>query len=118
MTCDRADPKQTDRDGIHVFHPIGRGGAILFHSEKMHNVAPITSGVGALGTHTGAHRHTHTHFLHAWSARWKTLLSCRHVSHLMVFELPHRFATHLSSSYGCNRKISKIGIVDDYDRTV
>lgn len=34
------------RDGAtHVPHPISRGDAILFHSEKMHNVMPVTKGV-------------------------------------------------------------------------
>ena len=29
----------------HAYHYAERGDAIIFHSEKMHNVAPIESGV-------------------------------------------------------------------------
>jgi len=34
----------TWREGRSVVHRMARGDAILFHSEKMHNVAPITRG--------------------------------------------------------------------------
>ena len=29
----------------HVQHSVSRGDGILFHSEKMHNVAPLTKGI-------------------------------------------------------------------------
>lgn len=35
----------TYADGARVAHPIGRRDAILFHSEKMHNVQPVSRGV-------------------------------------------------------------------------
>lgn len=37
-TCDRGD-------GQPWFHTVGKGDAILFHSEKMHNVVPLTEGI-------------------------------------------------------------------------
>ena len=39
LTCDRSGR------GEHVQHRMVRGDACLFHSEKMHNVAPVTAGV-------------------------------------------------------------------------
>ena len=39
LTCDRSGR------GAHVQHRMARGDACLFHSEKMHNVAPVTAGV-------------------------------------------------------------------------
>ena len=44
LTCDRAAAGDNG-DGTHVSHPILRGDALLFHSEKMHNVAAITRGI-------------------------------------------------------------------------
>ena len=38
MTYDHATGQQQH-------HSVARGDALLFHSEKMHNVAPITEGV-------------------------------------------------------------------------
>ena len=36
---------ETDPAHLRVLHHVGRGDAVLFHSEKMHNVTPITQGV-------------------------------------------------------------------------
>ena len=45
LTCDRSKHPKSAADGTYVHHRISKGDAILFHSEKMHNVAPITSGL-------------------------------------------------------------------------
>jgi len=46
MTCDRASSSHEGlSDGVNVPHAVSRGGAVLFHSEKMHNVAPVSKGV-------------------------------------------------------------------------
>ena len=52
-TAGRGDDGGDESDGsdgggggsTHVPHHVEKGGAILFHSEKMHNVAPVTRGV-------------------------------------------------------------------------
>ena len=45
-TCARGAETGVANDGAtHVEHRIGRGDAVLFHSEKMHNVTPVTRGV-------------------------------------------------------------------------
>ena len=38
VTCDRSG-------GRHVEHHMKQGDALLFYSEKMHNVTPVTEGV-------------------------------------------------------------------------
>ena len=53
LSCLLSDPDTTDggdfitySDGIPVAHtPMGRGDAILFCSEKLHNVSTVTRGV-------------------------------------------------------------------------
>lgn len=47
-TCAKGTPADSHTEGMpreHVLHPVQRGDAILFHSEKMHNVLPVTRGV-------------------------------------------------------------------------
>ena len=45
LTCDPGNGVHDDADGMHVYHHLSQGDAILFRSEKMHNVAPVTRGI-------------------------------------------------------------------------
>ena len=44
-TCKRGGMAAHGDGGTHVTHRVACGDAIVFHSEKMHNVTPMTSGV-------------------------------------------------------------------------